>query len=245
MNRRARFASIATRRRALCLAALASAYVLAGGDAFAKATTARAAQNRTSSSKTAASKGKKKQASTKVKGSRASKPSPAAVTEVSKVDGKVDGTIAVFPFGGNDGDSIQGPVSEILSDKGLTLMTDLRPVDMAEQFRDLAATLHLAAFVDGKVNTLGNKSKATISIRSGYSGRRVASFVVATTPDELPGEISEKLWTRLGPTLRRACADARRPRRRAHAPMQINAGTPLDNHPASQNVGAATSDIPG
>jgi hypothetical protein len=221
------------------LVALTFACFLAAGDAFAK-TTARAAQERTSSTKKAVSKGKKKSAP-KAKASPANRPSPAALAEASKIDGKV----ALFPFGGNDGESIQGPVTEVLSDKGLTVMTDLRPVDMAEQFRDLAATLQLAAFVDGKVNTLGDKSKATISIRSGYSGRRVASFVVAATPDELPGQVTEKLWTRLGPTLRRACADAKRPRRRAHAPMQINAGTPLDNHPASQNISAASSNVPG
>jgi hypothetical protein len=116
----------------------------------------------------------------------------------------------------------------VLRSNGFSVMTSLRPVDSAEQFRDLAATLHLAAYVDGEVQDEGGACSATIWVRSGTTGMRVASTTFSGERRKLSADVGKTLWTRVGPALTRARTDASKPRKLDHAPMRIDAGTPLN-----------------
>jgi hypothetical protein len=181
----------------------------------------------------------------KKKALQAQRARAAAQAEADRLDAKLDGKIAVFTFKGDDTPSLRAPVLKVLREHGFTVVTDLRPVDLAEQFRDLAAALDVIAFVEGNVtDQRDKKSRVAVAVRSGYSGRRVASSVLIFPPDDGPDEVTEKLWHRLGPALRRARADADKPRRKTRAPMQINAGTPIDSRPAPEPVRVARTKAP-
>lgn len=168
-----------------------------------------------------------------------------AEAEKKEREARVDGKVAVFPFRDDDSPPLRGPVLKVLREHGLTVVTDLRPVDLAEQFRDLAATLGLVAFVEGDVSDVRGKTRVKVSLRSGYSGRRVAYAVIVAARQDIAGEMTDKLWQRLGPALRRARADADKPRRRTRAPMQINAGTPIEDRPATGAPRAGAGKVPG
>jgi hypothetical protein len=73
--------------------------------------------------------------------------------------------------------------------------------------------------------------RVTLSVRSGYSGRRTAQATWVVMPADFPDAVEDSLWKRLGPALRRAHVDAQKPHRHTHAPMQINAGTPIPDKP--------------
>ena len=64
-------------------------------------------------------------------------------------------------------------------------------------------------------------------MRSGYSGRKVAAVTFRESPLHLRAEVEDKLWTKIGPAIARACTDASKPRKRDRDPMMIEAGTPL------------------
>ena len=83
------------------------------------------------------------------------RPKPRPVTKTThKVPEKptaipvTKGKVAVFAFKGDDGDAVRAEVVHILRAKGLDVMTSLRPVDSAAQFREMADTLDLAAYID-------------------------------------------------------------------------------------------------
>lgn len=150
---------------------------------------------------------------------------------------RLEGKLAFFHLrsqpSGQDLTALEVPVLRLLRDRGLTVLTELRPVDLPEQFRDLAAALDLIAYLDGTATDLrDDRVRVTLSVRSGTSGRKTASLSVVALPAEIPGKLDELFWKRLGPSLVRARADAQKPRRRTHAPLQIDAGSPLPSVPA-------------
>jgi hypothetical protein len=147
----------------------------------------------------------------------------------SKVLPNQDGKVAVFPVKYDDDNSFQAQVARILRAKGLEVSTDVRRVDTAEQFRELSTALGFAGYVDGEFWPGDAKSKVTFQVRNGWTGRKVAVVTFRETNLHLRAEVEEKLWTRIGPAIARACADASKPRKRDREPLVIEAGTPLDS----------------
>jgi hypothetical protein len=144
-----------------------------------------------------------------------------------KVVPNQEGKIVVFPFKDDDDNSLAAQVERLLKARGLEVVTGVRPVDTAEQYREMAGTMGLAAYVEGALKEGERKAKVTIQLRSGYTGKRVAAMTVNETKLHLRAEIEDKLWAKLGPAMARACVDATKPRKRGRGPLMIEAGTPL------------------
>jgi hypothetical protein len=102
----------------------------------------------------------------------------------------------------------------------------------------MAATLRLAAYIDGTVGGDGSQGHATVLVRSGTTGRRIASLRFSGERSGLASDVGDKLWPRTGPQLTRLCAEAAKPRKGGRRVMRINAGTPIEN--AAQD----DSDVP-
>lgn len=139
------------------------------------------------------------------------------------------GKVAVMGFEGDGANPLRARVVRLLRAKGLKVVTSLRPVDTPEQYREMADTLVLVAFLDGESSEDGDQASVTVHVRSGVSGLRVASATLAGERRKLPAAIDKELWAQLAPPLSRVCADAAKPRKREREPMRIEAGTPLDN----------------
>jgi hypothetical protein len=137
------------------------------------------------------------------------------------------GKVAMFAFSGDDAEPVRRQMMHLLKSKGMKIMTSLRPVDSAEQYREMSVTLNLVAYIDGEVTIDGNDGSATIYVRNGATGMRTASATVAADRHQLPASLGKDLWERLAPALGQACTDAAKPRKGAREPMRINAGTPL------------------
>src|SRR5262249_53636598 len=130
----------------------------------------------------------------------------------TKSDGAaVSGRIAVFGFTGEGAVHIQQIVVNTLRMRGLQVMTSLRPVDSAEQYREMAATLGLAAYIDGKVGAVGSGGAATVLVRSGVTGRRIALLRFSGEHTALATDVGDRLWPKMGPQLTRLCAEAAKP----------------------------------
>lgn len=155
------------------------------------------------------------------------------------------GKVAVFLFQGDDAPAVRRQVVSLLRARGLKVTTTLRSVDSAEQYRDMAATLGLAAYIDGEVSADGNQGSATVHVRSGASGLRIASATFSGERRKLRTEVSKELWSRLGAALARTCADAARPRKPENAPMRIDAGKPIENTPAEADEGNSAGEGEG
>ena len=149
------------------------------------------------------------------------------------------GKVVLFPFHSDD-DDISNHVVRLLRAHGLDVMTGVRPVDSAEQYRDMASQLMLAGYVEGSVRGTGAKAKVTIRVRSGYSGRIVAQPTFGDSRGNLRRELGEKLWKKLGPAVTRICKEATKPRKPSRTTMTIDAGTPIETTPSKQRS-AATS----
>jgi hypothetical protein len=143
------------------------------------------------------------------------------------------GKLVLFPFRDDD-DDLSGQVERLLRAHGLEVMTGVRPVDSAEQYRDMATQLMLAGYVEGSVRGEGARAKVTVRLRSGYSGRIVAQPTFGDSHGNLRHELGEKLWKRLGPAVTRACKEASKPRKKSRTMLTIDAGTPLENTPRDQ-----------
>ena len=65
----------------------------------------------------------------------------------------------MFGFTGEGAARVQQSVVSTLRTRGLQVTTTLRPVDSAEQFREMAATLQLAAYIDGAPGGAGAMRK--------------------------------------------------------------------------------------
>jgi len=148
----------------------------------------------------------------------------------SKSDGPaVSGKVAVFGFTGEGAARVQQVVVSALRTRGLQVTTGLRPVDSAEQYREMAATLRLAAYIEGTVAGDGSRGQATVHVRSGMTGRRIASVHFSSERSALASNVGDGLWPRTGGQLTRLCAAAAKPRKGPQRAMRINAGTPLEN----------------
>lgn len=141
------------------------------------------------------------------------------------------GKVAVFPFTGDDAEPVRRQVMHLLKAKGMKVMTNLRPVDSAEQYREMAVTLNLVGYVDGEFVGDGDQASATVYVRSGVTGLRSVSTTFAGERRTLPAEVGKGLWDRISPDLARLCVEAAKPRKAERAPLRIEAGTPLENHP--------------
>ena len=172
----------------------------------------------------------------KAKSTHAAKKAAPRSRTVTNLEGKV----AVFPVRYDDDNSFSAQIARILRAKGLEVSTDTRRVDTAEQFRELSTALGFAAYIDGEFTEGEKKSKVTIQVRNGYTGRKVAVTTFRETNIHLRSEVEDKLWTKVGPAIARACADADKPRKKDRAPMVIEAGTPLDS-PAPRKRPAAAA----
>ncbi len=139
------------------------------------------------------------------------------------------GKVAVLAFDGDGANPLRARVVRLLRAKGLKVITTLRPVDTPEQFREMADTLVLVAFLDGEASEDGDQASVTVHVRSGVSGLRVASATLAGERRKLPAAIDHDLWPQLAPPLSRVSVDAAKPRKREREPMRIEAGTPLGN----------------
>ncbi|MBC8133645.1 MAG: hypothetical protein H7X95_11740, partial [Deltaproteobacteria bacterium] len=141
------------------------------------------------------------------------------------------GKVVVFTFRGDDVGSatVREQVVRALRVKGLTIVTTIRPVDSAEQYRDMAVALDLVGYVDGEVRDDGDQASATVHLRSGVTGRRIASATFSGERRKLPAEVAKGLWTEVGPAFARVCVEAAKPRKVERAPMRIEAGTPIEN----------------
>lgn len=135
--------------------------------------------------------------------------------------------VAMFTFSGDDAEPVRRQVQHLFRSKGIKVNANLRPVDSAEQYREMAVTLNLIAYVDGEVDIDGAEGSATIFIRSGTTGLRIASATFSGDRHLLATSVGKDLWTEVGPALGRAFTDAAKPRKVEHEPMRINAGTPL------------------
>jgi hypothetical protein len=139
----------------------------------------------------------------------------------------VGAKVAMFAFAGDDAEPIRRQLQHLFKSKGIKVNTALRPVDSAEQYREMAVTLNLVAYVEGEVEIDGAEGSATIFIRSGTTGLRVASATFAGDRHQLAANMGKELWDQIGPALGRAFANAAKPRKLEHEPMRINAGTPI------------------
>ena len=137
----------------------------------------------------------------------------------------------MFGFTGDGAARVQQVVVSTLRTRGLQVTTSLRPVDSAEQYREMAATLRLAAYIDGTVGGAGSQAQATVHVRSGVTGRRIASVRFSGERSALAADVGNGLWPRTGSQLARLCAEAAKPRKGGRRVMRINAGTPIETTP--------------
>jgi hypothetical protein len=161
-------------------------------------------------------------------------PRPAAASAGPRSKGKsegpaVNGKVAVFGFTGDGAARVQQVVVSTLRTRGLHVTTGLRPVDSAEQYREMAATLQLAAYIEGTVGGEGSRGQATVHLRSGVTGRRIASVRFSGERSGLATDVGNGLWPRAGGQLARLCAQAAKPRKGGRHAMRINAGTPIED----------------
>jgi hypothetical protein len=163
-------------------------------------------------------------------------PSPTAARASARGKSKTEGEgpaigsrkVAVFAFEGDDAEPLRKHVIQVLSDRGLRVETALKPQDNPEQYRDMGATLNLAAYVHGHIkDTTADHAVATVVVRSAVTGRKVATATFTGFRRGLPFDVEEKLWQRVGAAFMRVCVEASKPGRRHNEPMRIEAGTPL------------------
>jgi hypothetical protein len=153
----------------------------------------------------------------------------AAPRSKTKTDGPaVEGRVAVFGFSGEGAARVQQVVVSTLRMRGLQVTTTLRPVDSAEQFREMAETLRLAAYIEGSVGGDGSRGKATVHLRSGVTGRRIASVHFSGDRNTLASDVGSGLWPRTGSQLTRLCAEAGKPHKGGRRAMRIDAGTQIE-----------------
>jgi hypothetical protein len=160
-------------------------------------------------------------------------PRPATASAASKTKSKsdgpsVNGKVAVFGFTGEGAGRVQQVVVSTLRTRGLQVTTSLRPVDSAEQYREMAATLQLAAYIEGSVGGAGARGQATVHVRSGVPGRRIASVRFSADRGALADDVGSGLWPRTGNQLTRLCAAAAKPRKGGRRVLRIDAGTPVE-----------------
>jgi hypothetical protein len=171
----------------------------------------------------------------------APRPATASAGRRSKSQSKSDGTtvngkVAVFGFTGEDAERVQEVVVSTLRTRGLEVTTTLRPVDSAEQYREMAATLRLAAYIDGSVGGAGARGQATVRVRSGVTGRRIASVRFSGERSALAADVGSGLWPRTGSKLVHLCGEAAKPNKGPRHALRIEAGTPIETTTADPDA---------
>jgi TolB-like protein len=161
------------------------------------------------------------------RGHRAKAKSHAVQKRAPKIVPNQEGKVVVFPFRDDEDNSLSAQVERLLKGHGLDIVTGVRRVDTAENYREIANTMGIVAFVDGNVKERGGIARVTIEVRSGYSGRKLTATTFKETKLHVRAEIEDKLWTKVGPALAKACADVDKPRLRNRGPLMIEAGSPL------------------
>ena len=141
------------------------------------------------------------------------------------------GKVVVFGFRNDDRDAVSAQVGRLLELRGMEVVTGVRPVDNAEQFRDVATHLGLVAFIAGDVRGNDARTLVTVRLRSGFTGRPLSTATFTDSRENLPRNISDTLWKKVGAVMARACLDAGKPRKPSRA-LRINAGTPIETVPA-------------
>lgn len=162
----------------------------------------------------------------------ASKAKPALHTQA---EGSVlnSSKVAVFAFEGDDyAEPVRAEVVRLLKAKGIKVETTLRAPDTREQFREMAAALNLAVYVHGRILDSGPTSAvATVTIRNGVSGRRIATARFNGQRRQLPAVVEQDLWRKVGPAFSRVCVAASKAGQRHYRTMRIEAGIPIEDMP--------------
>lgn len=142
------------------------------------------------------------------------------------------GKVAVFVFKGDDVyQPVRATVVRMLRRRRLHVTTSLKPVVGALEYREVAATLNMAAFIEGEVTGEGPRQSALITLYSGLTGHRMAQVRASGPTEKIVADLGRTFWTRLGPPLTRACTSASRPRKLEREPLRIDAGDPADAAP--------------
>jgi len=137
--------------------------------------------------------------------------------------------IALLEFHGDNVELIRGQVIKVLKTKVREVSTNLRPADTTEQYRDMGAALDLALYVQGHVKDTGkDQAVLTIDLRSGVSGRKVATVKFTGNRRKLYADAEDELWQKIEKPFGRACLEATTAVRHHNAPMRIEAGSPDD-----------------
>lgn len=140
------------------------------------------------------------------------------------------GKAAVFVIRGDEYyQPVRAAVVKTLRRRGLNVTATLRPVDSAAQFREMSQTLQLGVFIDGELRGDGAKQTARIRLRSGVSGRTIATAMFTGPTRKIVDDVNHKLWGRMGGAITRSCSSAARQRRPELAPLRIEAGSPEDS----------------
>ena len=138
--------------------------------------------------------------------------------------------IALLEFRGDNTEQIRGQVIKVLKTKVREVSTNLRPADTTEQYRDMGAALNLALYVHGQIKDTGKDTAVlTIDLRSGVSGRKLASVKFTGPRRKLYADAEDELWTKIEKPFGRACLAATTAVRHHNAPMRIEAGSPIED----------------
>jgi hypothetical protein len=147
------------------------------------------------------------------------------------------GKAAVFMIQGDEYyQPVRAAVVKALRRRGLNVTATLRPVDSAAQYREMSQTLQLGVFIDGELHGEGVKQTARIRLRSGVSGRTIASAMFTGPTRKIVGDVNQTLWARMGGAITRSCSSAARQRRPERAPLRIEAGSPEDSSLSMRGV---------
>ncbi len=135
------------------------------------------------------------------------------------------GKVAVFVFKGDDAyQPVRAAVVRALRKRRLNVTATLLPVDSEAQYREMSIALKLAVFVEGELKGEGARQTAIIRVRSGVTGRNIASAKFVGPTPKIVGDVGHTLWTRVGATMVRACTSTSRERQQEREPLRIEAG---------------------
>jgi hypothetical protein len=164
------------------------------------------------------------------KATRPTPPDQAWLLDVPERPGaRPRGKVAVFVFTGDDVyQPVRAAVVRTLRRRRLNVTATLKPVESAVEYREMSYALNLQVYVEGEVSGEGARQSALIRLYSGVTGRRIASARFTGPTEKIVGDVGRTLWTRLGPTITRACSAVSHPRKLEREPLRIDAGTPLE-----------------
>lgn len=138
--------------------------------------------------------------------------------------------IALLEFRGDNTEQIRAQVIKVLKTKVQEVSTNLRPADTTEQYRDMGAALNLALYVHGHIKDTGkDMAILTIDLRSGVSGRKLATVKFTGNRRKLYADAEDELWAKIEKPFGRACLAATTAVRHHNRPMRIEAGSPIED----------------